>query len=270
MVLYVQPHVTQFDGDKRQGSACVPASLANGVGATTGGARRPAAGVIHALVAPHEEASPAPGWNTEDADLAMQRYGMAFHPVEGWAALKEAHDAGHYIIVQGDSDRFSNSTCSGAFDGLHCIGAHPKETTINGKVAWWIDDPICKTGRWELEERIRVYADALPTPTIRGGIFDSKVPAVPVAPPNPPTVVLRFGGHKLTPRQTKRIHVPAGRRANIRKRPDRLQARDIVGNLANGRTFVAYQRTVTGVLLAGSRVWYGDQTGTRWLHSSSF
>ena len=71
MARYVQPHVTQFDGGAGQGEACVPASVANGIAASTGGARRPSSQTIHRLVPRSEETNPAtPGWSMGDADNA--------------------------------------------------------------------------------------------------------------------------------------------------------------------------------------------------------
>jgi hypothetical protein len=269
MAYYVQPHVTQFDGGSKQGEACVPAALANGVAASTGGARKPASQTVHALIPKSQETDPStPGWSMADADHAMAKIGIPFDRGSGWNHLEAAHGSGHYVIVQGDSDQFSNSTCSGKFNGAHCIGVHPKSQVVSGHTLWWIDDPICRTGRWERKSVIRDYAEKF-NASVSFGSFTNAVPAVG-APPKPPTVVLRYGGTKLSPRQVKRIKVPAGRRANIRRRPDRIRAGDIVGTLANGRTFTAYQRTTHGASLAGSRVWYGDQAGARWLHSSSF
>lgn len=270
---YVQPHVTQFDGGKYQSEACVPASIANGVGASTGGARRPTSAAVHAVIPKTAETDPhTAGWSEVDASRAAAKMGIPYTALDSWNLLEAAHDAGHYIRVIGDSDVFADSTCSGAFNGDHSIGVHPNERVLNGVELWWIDDPICKTGRWEAKTVIKRYADKLAGRTgrpVRGGRFDTKVPLV-AAPPTQPTVVLRYGGARLTPRQVKRIKVPSGRRANVRTRPDRIRTGDVVAHLANGKTFTAYQRTKTGVSLAGSRVWYGNATGTRWLHVSSF
>lgn len=273
MSRYVQPHVTQFDGSVRQGEACVPASLANGVRATTGGSRMPTSASVHSLIPKAQETDPnSPGWSEVDADRAMEKMTIDYAPVKGWEALEAAHDRGQYVRIIGDSDVFSNATCSGAFDGDHSIGVHPNQKVVDGHELWWINDPICKTGRWERKSVIKAYATKLGDRTgrgILGGVFARVVPLV-AAPPSAPTVVLRFGARKLTPRQVKRIRVPAGRLANVRTRPDRIRAGDVVARLANGKTFTAYQRTAFGVSLAGSKVWYGNAAGTRWLHVSAF
>lgn len=81
-------------------------------------------------------------------------------------------------------------------------------------------------------------------------------------------VVLRYGGVRLDPPQILTIAVPAGRRANIRERPTTTSR--LTGMLVNGTKWTAYQVTRTGQELAGSRTWYGDISGTRWLHSTAF
>ena len=58
----------------------------------------------------------------------------------------------------------------------------------------------------------------------------------------------------------------AGRPINVRKGPSR--AYGVTSTMASGRHFAAYQRTDKGQSLAGSRRWYGNHDGTRWVHSS--
>jgi len=67
-----------------------------------------------------------------------------------------------------------------------------------------------------------------------------------------------------------RIDVPAGHRANVRARPDRMNRSDIVGHKARGKLFVAYQ-VAHGATPRGSNsnVWYGSHSGRRWIHSSN-
>lgn len=183
MTYYVQPHVTQFDGSSDQGSACVPTSLANGIAASTGGARRPAGVTIHRLIPHSQETDPhVPGWSLTDADRAMAKIGVGFDKGdESWTAFDAALDGGHYCILQGDSDHFGNNTCSGKFNGDHCIGINPKHRIYNGRSQHWIDDGICPTGRWEYDTIIYAYAkklaDASGTP-IRWCASIGKVPKV--------------------------------------------------------------------------------------------
>jgi len=160
MSYYLNRHISQFDGSAKQGSNCTPATGANGLAAVTGGTIVRTGAWVRGKVKPSEETNPlTPGWSLQDLDLAMSRVPTFFdiHGGEGWDKLLSAHRAGYYIALQGDSDVFGNSTCSGAFDGLHCIGIHPAE---NGPL-WRIDDPICKAARWESPTVIRRYAEKL-------------------------------------------------------------------------------------------------------------
>lgn len=84
-------------------------------------------------------------------------------------------------------------------------------------------------------------------------------------------VSLRYGAARTKPFPDRmRIKVAAGRRANVRTRPDRLRSGDIAARLPADALFVAYQRVTNGAKPVGStsRVWYGNRTGNRWVHIS--
>lgn len=77
----------------------------------------------------------------------------------------------------------------------------------------------------------------------------------------------KHGGKKATPFPDRtRAKPPAGRRVNVRTEPN-LSAK-IVSLLDDYALFEAYQVTSTGQSVAGSRVWYGNHDGNRWVHSS--
>jgi hypothetical protein len=154
---------------------CTPTSGANGANASK---RAGLSGdEVLALVKPSEETSPTPGWSLDDLQLAMDRAGVPFsvRSGKGWAGVVAAHDAGLYVAIQGDSDRFGSATCSGKFDGDHCIGGHPASQVVGGVVYWWIDDPICPAGRWERASVIRAYAEKF-SANIKFGVFTTPVP----------------------------------------------------------------------------------------------
>ena len=272
MTLYLQPHQSQYqDGASAvtRHSGCTWTSGANGIAATTGGAKRPTPDQVHALLPNAEETNPGtPGWSIPDLVKALAKYGV---PVEdrtggGWTAVVEAH-AAHYIVLQGVSAVFAGTTCSGAFDGDHAIGVHPRsKVDPAGDVWWWIDDPICTTGRWEREDVLRKYAEALWS-SIRFAAFTGVVPAVPAPKPPPPPVTLRFGARKLAKPAVRTVRVAVGRKANVRTAP-RTSA-PVAQLLRRGAKFTAWQVTDRGQLLAGSSRWWGNRTGTRWVHSSS-
>lgn len=90
-----------------------------------------------------------------------------------------------------------------------------------------------------------------------------------IFPGTEPHVHLHFTGSKRTspfPRAMTLHSTVRGHRVNVRSGPSTRYP--IRSTPANGTTFRAYQVTAVGQLLAGSRTWYGDHNGTRWVHSS--
>lgn len=186
---YLNPHVSQYDGSYRQNSNCCPASAANGANASTGGAVNRNGASVRSLLKPSEETTPGGGWSIWDIDKAMGKIGVPYvnysqtgrSSSAGWELLKDLLDLGHYVTLQGDSDQFGNHTCSGKFDGDHCIGIHPARRLLPSKPGvaggWqrYIDDPICEEGRWEYESVLYRYAVDYNS-SIRFGAFGNKVP----------------------------------------------------------------------------------------------
>lgn len=83
-----------------------------------------------------------------------------------------------------------------------------------------------------------------------------------------PHVHLRYAGSVRTnpfPRPMT-VRPPSGTYQNVRSGPSTSYG--IVTKLKSGTPFTAYQQNPKGQLLAGSRVWYGDHDGKRWIHSS--
>jgi len=82
-----------------------------------------------------------------------------------------------------------------------------------------------------------------------------------------PHMHAKYGGKQTTPFPDRTLgKAPAGRKVNVRATPS--TAAPIVEMLAIGELFIAYQKTTTGQLHAGSRIWYGDHDGNRWVHVS--
>lgn len=164
---YLNDHVSQYAPTaqpvtRRYG--CTWTSTRNAADAATKGKIDRTPDQVHALVRNSEEVNPKTlGWAVPDAALALARMGLASEDVtgQGWGAVERAHAAGYYVVFQGDSDRFGDNTCSGDFDGDHCIGAHPATRNTPDGVEWWIDDPICPTGRWENRAVLSSYARKL-------------------------------------------------------------------------------------------------------------
>jgi hypothetical protein len=84
-----------------------------------------------------------------------------------------------------------------------------------------------------------------------------------------PEVHLRKGAKKTTPFPDRtRINPPvAGKKVNIRRRPDRIDPGDIVDMVRDGTLFIAYQK-IEGATLEGQSTWYGNRRGNEWVHES--
>jgi hypothetical protein len=176
---YAGTHRSQYDGSALASENCTPTSGANGARASTGGTIDRAGGQIRSLVARNEETNPAtPGWSLEDLKLGMSRISPSV-PFEirsgGWSGVVAAHDAGLFVALQGDSDQFGDGTCSGAFDGNHCVGIHPG-TAADGTGTWPLADPICPTRRQEKPVTLRAYAEKFGGTSFRFGVFTTPVP----------------------------------------------------------------------------------------------
>jgi hypothetical protein len=88
-------------------------------------------------------------------------------------------------------------------------------------------------------------------------------------PDTEPHVHLRYAGSARTDPFPKKMTIrspAAGRKVNIRKGPSTSYA--VVATAVTGQGFNAYQVNKSGQSLAGSRVWYGNHDGDRWVHSS--
>lgn len=183
MSYYIATHWSQYaDGQSAatRRFGCTWTTVANGIAAVSGGTHRPTPDTIHALVPSGQETNPqTPGWSIADAVKAMHRYGFGSlddRTGAGWAQVIDALNEGQYVLLQGDSDRFGNATCSGDFDGDHCIGISPNRRTVDTHREWYINDPICPGGRWERESVLRDYAEKL-WAGIRFGAFSPAVPS---------------------------------------------------------------------------------------------
>lgn len=210
---YLNKHVTQFDGSRYAGYNCTPTSGANGVAATTGGAIQVSGAYIRSRLPRWRETDPSlPGWSLNDLDTALGFLagGFEVRTGQGWSEVMYRLGHGQYTVIQGASWVFSNSTCSGAFNGKHCIGVHPATRVVSLRRQHWIDDPICKTGRWEYDSVIRNYATKLYSGIFFGN-FARTVPRVGTAPST--------GGNMIVPQQL--IHVITTTYARIYSAPNK-------------------------------------------------
>ena len=177
MTRYRGKHRTQYDGSTYANQNCTCASGANGARCATGGRVDKSGADIRNLVKRTEETNPvSPGWSIQDLKLAMDRLKIPFEIRKGyWSLVVKVLDSGRGVALQGDSDRFADNTCSGAFDGAHAVYVHPDK---NGTKRL-LGDPICRDWRWEEESVLRAYAQKLWGTTLTFGVFLDVVPEVP-------------------------------------------------------------------------------------------
>jgi len=181
---YANRHAYQYDVRNTattRRSGCTWISGRDGADASSGGIRDVTPDHVHDLVLPKEESNPlTPGWSMPDLVLAMRRLRVPFEDRTGagWASVLRDSDAGLYVVLQGDSEVFTGG-CSGEFDGDHAIGMHPQRELVTGRQR--IDDPICRTARYEHRTVLRTYAERLHR-SIRYGVFMMPVPFMEEAP----------------------------------------------------------------------------------------
>lgn len=173
----ITPNYCQYDYSAYTARyGCGWTSVANLVRIVTGRAFSP--DTVHGKVKKWEETDPSsPGWSIPDMVLATARLKTSVTLVNrtgaSWSKLVQLHDAGYVLLVQGDSDQFSNGTCSGAFDGPHVITVHAEEDDRG----WWlVYDPICQAYRFENPAVIARYAQKWATTLgVRGLLFASSL-----------------------------------------------------------------------------------------------
>lgn len=255
-------HVDQFDGSFYEDENCSPTSAANGANNATGGGVAMTGGQVRALIPRSAETDPhSPGWSIPDVDHAMAKVGVGFtnHSQQGWGAALTLLAQGHYLAVQGDSDQFPNGTCSGRFNGNHCIGIHPGTRIVDGERQHWIDDPICQTGRWEYDRVLRAYATKL-DPQVRFGAFTTPVPRAAAT-----RYVVTIGADlsdaeaKLPKNHTPLYSAPGGHRVGAVSKATYICTRRKV----DGRWWYCIKSKADGSHTANAGRWFGPNRHTK-------
>lgn len=170
---------------------------------------------------------------------------------QDWAYFMGHLDAGDYITVALLSKLLPASMRYG-FNGAHQVGL----VKTGGRI--YLMNPLAPDGSQPQpisETALRTAIRGVANGWIMGGAFKRQ----PFHP--------RYGGKRTTPfPDHTRASAPSGRRVNVRTAPS-LSA-PIASRYTTGTLFTAYQRTDTGASVAGSRRWYGNHRGTRWIHES--
>lgn len=81
--------------------------------------------------------------------------------------------------------------------------------------------------------------------------------------------IAKFGGKRTKPfPDRQRADCPKTEMVNVRSTPSHKAGDNIVGHLKDGDLWTAFQVTTTGAMFHGSKKWYGDRKGLRWVHSA--
>lgn len=192
--------------------------------------------------------------------------------------LRDLLEAGHGAVIQGNAiamvdtpqqstaGRVNHAVYANEMSGSRVLVYDPARSNRHasfGKVTagpqWWDWDLML-----EFMAELRPWGDDDPRKLGRGRAYAGYGPDME------PHVHLRFvGSHGTNPLpRTFVVQSPVPReRANVRQGPSRRY--DVIRTKPNGSEFVAWQRTDQGQKLAGSSTWWGNHTGTRWMHDSS-
>lgn len=241
MPYIIQPHISQYDtfnSPVTRVAGCTWTTVANGIAAVTGGKKHPTPDQVHAKVPHWQETDPSkPGWSIGDAVKAAAAYGVKLvdHTGDGWGAVVAYHDAGYYLLIQGDSDQLSYG-CSGEFKGDHALGASPAENALG---LWMKDDPICPDHRWESSAYLKRYAEKL----YKGVCFAQFLPKVPKT--NPGTFVAAKAG---TYKTYKVVNGQAVNDSELKTRGwPKARAKTITATQVDGSGQTTLLRLLTGV-----------------------
>lgn len=289
-------------GEQLGWKSCTAYAMAMGIDSATAGAKRPSGCKIRKLTGDTIKGLML----SQVAEIALEHYDVRVAVRTGGNAIAPASALrqirlGRGFVLQGNTSGLPKRLQSGgSVPANHAVwvnevrggnDAAPAEALVYDPAAdgrraeidkgptWWAwDDVLGFAAALELDKkgrklgRGRLYAGFVPRRPIEQEVAHlQKDPAeaLRVAPPEP-DVILRFGATKTAPFPDRvRANPPAGRRVNIRSRPDRLAPGDIVDRVRDGTLFIAFQKA-KGVKPAGAsgRLWYGNRRGTEWIHES--
>lgn len=196
-------------------------------------------------------------------DVALRRIrdgrGFVLQGCNDALNLKKPNDANHAVYVH----RVIGDDPDAPGQPLHAIVYDPQ---IAGGPSKWTWRTVVRFGaRLKLDDagarrlgKGRFYAGIAPRRPAAKEL--TAHPAQKVA----SGVSLRFGAEELKPgpRRFKAVP-PPGKKINVRSRPDRIKAEDVLDTMARGERFVAFQRRRDGALHG---IWMGNMDGTEWVH----
>jgi hypothetical protein len=269
--------------------SCTAYAMAMGIDSATAGRRRPTGCKIRTLTGDLSEGITL----SQVAAVAEATFHVRMTVRTGRQATSpkfaaRAANGGCGFVLQGNTGALpARLRAGGATPCNHAVWVNevrggtidvPDEALVYDPAADARRPGIDKGPTWWTWESVIAFAGALELDTAgrrlgRGRMYAGFTPRrpaqAPVAVVDGPT--FQFGAVKTNPFPDQvRARPPAGRRVNVRSRPDRLLPEDIVDRLPDGAGFIAFQFLTTGAKPAGSNsgTWYGNRDGTEWVHES--
>lgn len=275
------------DGSRLGGVNCNPSAGATLVDLVTCGTRRTTGAAVRELTGDNVGGTPL------KVVVAALRRGFDIDLDVNTASFDrviKALKAGRGVSLSGSSiatvrTRFQASE---SFDGNHQWAVTDIRSTAGGQLEMLVYDPLADGRRraiatspmWIPVDIVREFAGKLdlrspaekaakrPRRPLGAGRatygVTEVVSCVPATAKRPPTVTLHAGAALVNAQAGRKrtVVVPVGR---IRERPTTTS--DILGRKRAAEAFWTFQ-VIKGQRVAGSRVWFGDRDGERWMHSS--
>lgn len=204
------------------------------------------------------------GIGHDDVQTSFARLGLpAFIDApRDWAANMAEIRAGRFVwwaVQYAKVPRPVQAQKGGTFD--HALGGF----NMYADGTFDLYDPLADEIQRVEQSAIRPAAEAIALRE-RGDASRLFVGATNVLPST--GLTLRPGAQKTAKYPDRqRANGKAGQPVNVHSKP-RTGAASVVGTLADGALFVAYQVTLTGDPFDGTTHWYGDRTGTRWVSAA--
>lgn len=188
-----------------------------------------------------------------------------------WATVVAEVKKGRGAVIQGSYQIFHGTIydASGTFRGNHAVYINEfRYNSTKKRNEFLMYDPLADGRRnlyhgpiWIPEATLKRFAANLilnPRTDARVGFGYAYIMFTR---DTEPSLALKYGGVAYAKIMYSKVNG-----ANIRQKPNRTAT--VVRKLALNAKFSVAQRTTTGELVAGSKVWYGDATGNQWMHSS--
>lgn len=200
------------------------------------------------------------GIGVDDVQVALARLGLPkiITTPTDWPGVIQWVREGRLVILAVQYSKVPRPVQAqkgGTFDHMLAVCNLYADGTID------LYDPLAVEIQRVEQSSVRPAAEAIALRE-RGDATRLFVGATNILPLVGPT--LRYGGRPVPKGQdrTRALGVH-GSSVNVHSRPTTGTA-SVVGQLPTGALFIAYQLT-TGDPFEGSRIWYGDKTGTRWI-----